>query len=552
MTQAKRPTGEDSRSRNKKVGAIARWLLPSTGSYCLLIALFLLVNNSWRFLIDSDTGWHIRAGELILETHAVPQRDVFSHTMAGREWFAWEWLTDVMMAALHHQWGLAGVVGGAFLVLLASYAALYRMALRRGADPMITLAVTIFAVLCGIVHWLARPHLVSIALMVAWYAAVESFRRDRSRWIYLLPLLIALWANLHGAFVVTFIILAVYAAGEWAEFAARGECGAASMWRVLRTYAVVGALSAVAALATPYGFKLYGHLWRYLTDAKLLSTISEFQSPDFHMLDGKLIEILLLLAAIAAANAIRQRRFVEVGLLILWGHMTLRSERHVTLAVVILAPIIAEQFSALTAEFADRATAGMGRAARVLRTARGWYRETMGIDRQLTGAFAAAAVFVFVIAVMGSGLAEKILSPHFSPNRFPVAAADFILRTKPEDQLQGRLNGKMYSSDQFGGYLIYRLYPQFKVFVDGRSDFYRRGAVLDDYDKIATVKPQWSELLDKYDIQWMTLRRDEPLALIALMSGRWRSVYEDSVAQILIRQPVQPDQAMDSQTNNVK
>lgn len=513
---------------------MARWFLPSYGSYCLLIALFLLINNSWRFLIDSDTGWHIRAGELILEAHAAPQHDVFSHTMAGREWFAWEWLTDLVMAVLHRHWGLAGVVGAAFLVLLASYAALHRMMIHRGADPAVALVVTSFAAVTSVVHWLARPHLVSIALMVVWYAAVESFRRARSRWIYLLPPLVALWANLHGAFVATFAILAVYAIGEWAEFAARGEWRSVRLLWVLRTYAIVGALSAVAALATPYGFRLYGHLWRYLTDAKLLSVISEFQSPDFHKLDGKLIEILLLAGAIAATNAVRQRRFVEVGLLILWGHLTLQSERHVTLAVVMLTPIIAEQFSRLIAELVDHAATGASKAAKVLRAIRGWYREIIAIDRQLTGAFVAIAVFAFVIAVAVSGLAEKILSPRFNPNRFPVAAADFILRTKPE--------GNMYSSDQFGGYLIYRLYPQIKVFVDGRSDFYRQGTVLDDYDKIATVSPQWSELLDKYDIQWMTLRSDEPLALIALASGRWQSVYKDSVAQILIRNPVQPDQ----------
>lgn len=525
-------------SKDKKAGVVARWLLPSTGSYCLLIALFLLVNNSSRFLLDSDTGWHIRAGELILETHTAPQRDVFSHTMAGREWFAWEWLTDLAMAILHRYWGLAGVVGAAFLILLASYAALHRMMIWRGADPVLAFAVTSFAVLAGVVHWLARPHLVSIVLMVIWYAAVEGFRRDRSRWIYLLPLLIALWANLHGAFVATFAVLAVYAIGEWAEFAARGEWRGAKLLRVLRTYAIVGALSAMAALATPYGFRLYGHLWRYLTDRELLSAISEFQSPDFHKLDGKLIEILLFAGAVAAANAIRRRRFVEVGLLILWGHMTLQSERHVTLAVVMLAPVIAEQFSNLIAESVDHVVAGVSKWAKVLRAARGWYRETIAIDSQLTGAFVTVAVFVFVIAAMGGGLAEKVLSPRFNPSRFPVAAADFILRTKPEGQIQGN----MYSSDQFGGYLIYRLYPQFKVFVDGRSDFYRQGAALDDYDKIANVKPQWSELLDKYDIQWMTLRSDEPLALITLASGRWQGVYKDSVAQILIRKPVQPDQ----------
>jgi hypothetical protein len=110
----------------------------------------------------------------------------------------------------------------------------------------------------------------------------------------------------------------------------------------------------------------------------------------------------------------------------------------------------------------------------------------------------------------------------------------------------------MYSSDQFGGYFIYRLYPRFKVFLDGRSDFYRQGAVLTDYDKIATVKPQWSELLDKYEIQWMTLAQDEPLALIALSSGHWQSVYRDSVAQILIRKPVRPDPAVNSQTSSEK
>lgn len=541
MTQEIR---QESRSKNKKVGAVARWLLPSLGSYCVLIALWLLANNSGRFLNDSDTGWHIRTGDWILENMAVPRHDPFSHTMPGREWFAWEWLTDVVMAILHRYWGLAGLVGASFLLLMACYVALHRMMVRRGADPIIAFAVTILAILAGAVHWLARPHLVSIALMIVWYAAVESFRRSRSRWIYFIPPLIALWANLHGAFVATFVVLVVYAVGEWAEFAARGEFWSEKLRRVLRTYAIVWALSAIAALATPYGFRLYGHLWRYLTDTKLLSMINEFQSPNFHLLDGKLIEVLLLTGAIAAANAIRQRRFVEAGLLILWGHMTLQSERHVTLAVVMLTPIIAEQLSALIAELADHVSNGAGKASQAVRSAREWLRGAMEMDRQVMGVLPSAAAFVFVIVAANSGLAEKVLSPRFSPKRFPVAAADFIERERPK--------GNMYSSDQFGGYLIYRLYPQIRVFVDGRSDFYRHGPALDDYDKIIGVKPQWSELLDKYDIQWMTLSRDEPLALIAMASGRWQSVYEDSTARILIRKPVQPDQAMDSQTSNAR
>lgn len=522
MTQAGR---QRRQATDRKVGVIARWLLPSLGGLSALLVLQLLITNSYRFLLDSDTGWHIRTGELVLQTRAVPRTDPFSHTMAGQAWFAWEWLADVLMAALHNWRGLAGVVAGAMLVLLVSYSALGLVMLRRGADPVIAMAVTVFGAIASIVHWLARPHLLSILLMVVWCVLVEGFRRKRSKWIFAVPLLVALWANLHGAFVVTLVMLGVYAVGEFLEFAAKGEWRSREAIRVLKTYLLVGVLSALAAMATPYGFKLCGHLWRYLSDKRLLSTIQEFQSPNFHSTDGKLIEILLLLGVVAAVNALRQRRFVETGLLLMWGHMTLQSERHVTLAVVVLTPFIAEQLSNLLTELYDRAASGKETGSKALRAAGAWYRSTMAINRQLTGASCYVAALAFVIVAASTGLAEKLLSPHFDARRFPAAAVDFVL--------QNNISGNVYSSDQFGGYLIYR---QFKVFVDGRSDFYRQGTVLDEMEKIDTVRPDWQQLLDKRSVDWMLLKRGEALAQVALFSGKWLSVYKDSIAQVLVRQ----------------
>src|SRR5262249_41831659 len=104
--------------------------------------------------------------------------------------------------------------------------------------------------------------------------------------------------------------------------------------------------------------------------------------------------------------------------------------------------------------------------------------------------------------------------------------------------------GPMYAHDQYGGYLIYRLFPKTKVFVDGRSDFYRQGDVLDDAGKLGTVKPEWQKILDKYRIEWMVLQRNEPLVLIALMSGQWTSIYEDKTAQILTRKHSPATQAV--------
>jgi hypothetical protein len=538
-------TGVTSRGSSRSAvqgapGIVARWVLPSIGSFSILLTAYLLVMNGWRFLLDSDTGWHIRTGEMILGSGVIPRTDPFSHTLPGRPWFAWEWLADVLMA-LAHQWqGLAGVVGGALLVLTIAYGLLYLEMARRGADPLISSVMTLLAAICCIVHWLARPHLFSILLMVVWLALIESYRRRRSRMIWLVPPLITLWANLHGAFAVTFAVLFIYILGEVIEALVEGNwrLGAiVPLRRVLLTYAGVGLASAAAALVTPFGLGLYRHIWRYLNDKELLSTIQEFQSPDFHLVDGKLVEILLFLGAVAVIIALRRGKVIEAGLFLLWAHLTLQSERHVTLAAVTLAPIISEQLTygigriVSCFEGRDSALAGAGgkesSSRRFVLAIVDWYRGILRIDRQVTGAAVYLAVLLAIIGLTVSPWADKLLSPRFSPGRFPVAASDYILSQLPA--------GKGYSHDQFGGYLIYRLYPQYKVFVDGRSDFYRQGTVLQDMEKVSLVKPEWATKLDQYEIQWMLLRRDEPLVLISLMSGRWRTIYQDGVAQILVR-----------------
>jgi hypothetical protein len=510
------------------VGVVARWALPSFASLSLLVILYLLWMDAWRFLLDSDTGWHIRTGELIAATGRVPREDPFSHTLPGSPWFAWEWLTDLGMAKLHEAAGLGGVVLGSLVVLLLAYALLQALMRQWGADPLIATGLTFLAALCSIVHWLARPHLLSILLLVIWLWMVEGYRRRGKRWIYAIPVLILLWANLHGAFVITLPILLIYAVAEWGEQRLRGE----HQWRRLLPYLVAAGGSALAALGTPFGFGLYRHLWQYLQDEELLRSIQEFQSPDFHTLDGKLIEILLLLGAGAVMLALRRGRLVELGLYLLWFHLTLQSQRHVTLAAVTLTPIIAEQATWAVREVVKQWVASAGKGQRLLRALVGWYRGILAIDRQLTGALVLVIVLAGLAGVAGTGAADKLLSARFSPERFPVEAASVLLRESLPD--------KGYAHDQFGGYLIYRLSPRYRVFVDGRSDFYRQGTVLADMQKVAGVSPEWATKLDQYGIQWLLLRRDEPLSLVARLSGDWVLLHEDKVAQILIRADLRP------------
>ena len=124
-------------------------LIPSL-SDCLFLAILVWVfaaGSGWSVLLaDGDTGWHIRTGEYILDTRAVPVRDLFSFSKAGQPWFAWEWLSDVIFALLYRAWGLKGVVAFTGLVLSFSSAMLYRYMMWRGANLLAALGATYRAV----------------------------------------------------------------------------------------------------------------------------------------------------------------------------------------------------------------------------------------------------------------------------------------------------------------------------------------------------------------------------------------------------------------------
>src|SRR5436853_6084909 len=94
------------------INSLALWLLPNFVGVVFTVTtlqVLFLSAGSPRLFHDSDTGWHVRNGEVILTSASVPRADRFSFTRNGQPWFAWEWLSDAMFGALHHVAGLPGV-----------------------------------------------------------------------------------------------------------------------------------------------------------------------------------------------------------------------------------------------------------------------------------------------------------------------------------------------------------------------------------------------------------------------------------------------------------
>ncbi len=180
-------------------------LIPSL-SDCFLIALvswlFIFGASGWKALLgDGDTGWHIRTGQYILSHHAVPTQDLFSFSRAGAPWFAWEWLTDVMDAALFQIGGLKAIVLAAGLIIGIFATVVMRYMIWRGVNALIALFATLLVAGASSMHFLARPHVVTLLLVPICFWVLEADRRARTRWLWALIPVTALWTNLHGGFV---------------------------------------------------------------------------------------------------------------------------------------------------------------------------------------------------------------------------------------------------------------------------------------------------------------------------------------------------------------
>src|SRR6202142_2859029 len=205
-----------------------RVAMPSVADlfFVALLAVPVFPPLSVRLLGDAGIGWRIRTGQEILATHAIPQVDSFSSTMAGRPWFAWEWLYDVLVGQLDATLGLNGVVWFTAVMIAAVFAWTLRLLIARGTNVLVAVLLVLLAASASTIHFLARPHVVSWLFTLAWFWILDSSERDGSgratRRLWLLPPLMLVWVNVHGGFVLGFVLLAIFWMGAaWDCFRTR-------------------------------------------------------------------------------------------------------------------------------------------------------------------------------------------------------------------------------------------------------------------------------------------------------------------------------------------
>ena len=528
---------------------VAAWMLPSLTDLIFVCVLFAVLFGLQGKLLgyDGDSGWHISIGEYTL-AHGLPRTEVLLATSYGQPHIYYEWLGQLAYGLAHHLGGLNGVVTLASLLIALAGAGIFAALRRRGLSPLPALALTLLGLPLTAVTWTARAQLFTLVLALWWSEHLWRYLRDGNiRRLWALPPVLALWANLHGGFIVGLLLLATTSAVLWLAPAARGMAS-------LKALALTLGACLLAPLATPWGVALPLHIFGFLSDPLISRYTLEFQSPDFHTalpllflaLSATLSGLWLWLASHRDAHALDPLAFAHTAI---WTALTFYSVRYVAIWAVVALPLLAEALVAsaplwrATAVAADDPTPSAA-ARHVLRPLLPWLARADAISRRMgevdalvgRGVWAALAVVVVLLTVADGGAlpgaSTPALAAGYDPQVFPVQAVE-RLRTR------GVPAGLGFNTYTWGGYLDETL-PEYRPFIDSRSDEYSE-TLLADYLTITQLAPGWRQTLDRYGVMWALLPHNEPLAQALALLPSWRCVPADDtdVAVLCVRASAQ-------------
>jgi hypothetical protein len=473
-----------------EVASPMRGLLPlwvGTGVY----TVFVLAGN--HLLIDPDTLWQITVGQWIVDHGMVPQTDVYSFTMRGQPWISTQWLAQVAYAAVFSLAGWTGPVVLASACIAATFA-LFTRFLARHLSESTTLVFVAAALALTVPHMLARPHVLALPVMMAWVGGLaQAADRHGAPSFRLLPLM-ALWANLHGGFVLGLALVVPIALDAVLNADAPQRKALALRWAAFAVAAIA------VSCATPYGWNSLLASRKILALGEALPLIMEWRPADFS--DVGPLEVCLLLGFGLALYRGISLPPLRIVLLLGMLHMALSQMRSLE-TFALLAPLF------LAAPLAKQIGAADERTKPAVSPPRGVLFAGI-VVALLAGTVAYASVVRF--------------EPHASGS--PVAAVAELKK----------LNfSRVFNAYDFGGYLIAN---GVAPFIDGRTELYGEKFFVDHNAASGLMKPEnLFRLLDEYNIEATLMRTQSAATKLLDHIDGWQKVYADDIATIHVRKP---------------
>lgn len=483
-------------------------------AYCglLFFALTLAIAfGGVRMFSDPDTAWHIAAGDLIRQLHAVPMYDSWSYAAKGEVWYNLSWLFDIGFSQLFAWGGFTALYVLTASAFAGAYVFMAHHCIRRGASIYATCLTTL---LCLLVAWnslLARPNLSSILFTVTIYHLLTRYRdAGKLKALIPIPFLMALWVNMHGGF-----LLALPLMGTFMAEAVLGRNRAA-----MRAYGTVIAFCMAATLINPYGYSVYFGAYKTLSWGYDSMYLLEWQAAKV----GHDVPLtLLLLAALFTGDMQDKRipfsdRLVAIMLLI----MALGTIRHGPVAAALAMPYITLRLTHIVQA---------SRFANTMKTQESLILHDMHkTDIKIMGLIMAlCAVGLMVSPFPRDMLLKEPLG--FPKKEFPAKEAAFIEQHYPHTRFMTDYN--------IGGWLIYLWRGRVPVFVDGRASSLYSKDTLQNYADFALdnkgMGPQAKLVARLYGFEGAVIPNNDPASADWHWNPDWKLVYQGEAAAVFIK-----------------
>jgi hypothetical protein len=486
----------------------------------MLFTLSLIAFTSTE-VSDPDTWQHLASGRYIMQFHAFPAPDPFSFTTEkvaptypGEEKtrlfnITHERVAQILMYLVYANAGFAGLVLLRSALLVAFCGIIGMTAYQRTHSFYRGLAAAVLAATLIYDFRTDRPYLFTFVFLAATIAILE-YRR----WLWVLPAMFFLWANTHGGFIVGWVVLGLYCAEAlFLRWRGKARPDEVRLWLIALASVLISGLN-------PTGFQVIPVMIAYRRST-LQTTLWEWQHPA--LWPPAPFSILLVFAAVLLVRARRQSRPVDWMLLLVFGAAAFTALRNIILAGVVAPLLIASYFP--------------------------WKRRIS----------VAVEYLIALLILAGTGvliLRGHSFQFHSADWKYPARAADFMLAH--------HITAPMFNTYEFGAYLIWRLWPQERVFIDGRAqsekvylDYQRivygvmRGPIQTD-SVYQALRPQVidgksaEELLQEYGVDVILMDGFEytsgsPYLLVAALlepqKTEWSLVYQDAQALIYMRHP---------------
>lgn len=473
-----------------------------------LILLFLgLFFMTLRPISDPDFWWHLRTGQLIAQDHLIPHQDPFSFTKLGEPWVAHEWLSELILYALFKFGGFGLLIFIFSLLITGSFVIAY-FRCPQDSKPYIAGFTLLLGALATAPAWGVRPQMLSLLLTSIFLFLLDRYHKTRrTKWLIPIPIITLLWVNLHAGYFLGLAIVGIYIAGDLIEFiiakVQKTKIPENSYLHGVLVLCVVFFISILTTIINPNGIHILLYPFQTLTSQAMQQFIYEWFSPDFHLLEWQPLVWFLLVLIGAGMLGKKPLAPTKLILTLFFGYAALHSMRHVPLFIIVTFPILAEMMDNLV-KVRTRQTASVGFLK--------WVFPLIPLIALLL------TEFRFVQVVKEQTETEI--------GTFPKNALDWISNNRPE--------GALFNSYNWGGYIIWRQYPDYLVFIDGRADVYGDKFIY-TYQDIYHGEPGWEKSLDDFAINLVLVEPDSVLAAGLRQSSTWKIIFEDHVSTLFSR-----------------